>query len=123
MNENPGSTQGTQALKYAKTVAVWGDVVVQALGQRYEVVPLEATPPRAGEPLRVRVLLDGKPLAGAPIAIDENATPERSDTQGVATFVPVRGRNVLWSGHRQPVENDPRATQLSFEYVLVFDAL
>lgn len=123
MNENPGATQGTHALKYGKTLAAWSPIVTRPLGQPFEVVPLAAEPPRAGQPWRVRVLIDGQPAAGVRVARDDDG-PDAvlTDADGVAAFVPQVGRNKLWAGRRTPVAGDPRMTQVSIEYLLLFDA-
>lgn len=122
MNENPGATQGTHAVKYGKYIAAWGAVVAQPVGQPFEVVPVSGTPPKVGQPWRVRLLIDGKPAADLPVARDEGSPDAvKTDADGVATFVPQPGQNKLWSGRRTPVSGDPRFTQLSIEYLLVFD--
>ena len=106
MNENPGATQGTHAVKYGKYIAAWGDAVTRPVGQ----------------PWQVRVLIDGKPAADIAVARDEgSADAVKTDADGVATFMPQRGPNKLWSGLRTPVTGDPRFTQLSIEYLLAFD--
>ncbi len=122
MNENPGATLGTHALKHAKTVVVWNDVALRPVGQTLEIVPLAAVAPRAGEPLRVRVLYEGRPLAGAKVAADEDAPATLTDANGVATFMPRPGRNTVWVNHRVDVAGDARMTQRSHEAVLVFAA-
>lgn len=122
MNENPGATNGVQALKYHKTVFAWGAHVGRAVGQRYEVLPLDTAAPVAGQPMRVRVLLEGKPAPGAKVGSGEDADVQITDADGVARFVPKAGHNLLWSGLRQKVSGDARMTDLSFEYTLGFDA-
>lgn len=121
MNENPGATQGTHAVKYGKYIAAWGEVVTRPVGQPFEVVPLDAAPPRAGQPWKVRVLIDGKPASDIAVARDESSPDAvKTDAEGVATIVPRAGQNKLWSGRRTPVSGDPRFTQLSIEYLLAF---
>jgi nickel transport protein len=123
MNEVPGATQGTWAVKYGKTILRWSEVTTQPLKQPFEVVPLSATAPRAGQPLQVRVLIDGQPAADVEVARgDAGQDSVRTDAQGVARFVPQAGRNRLWAGRRTAVTGDPRHTQLSIEYALVFEA-
>lgn len=39
-----------------------------------------------------------------------------------ATFVPKAGFNKLWAGHRIEQKDNPRYTELSYEYLLGFDA-
>lgn len=123
MNENPGATGGTHAIKYGKTIAAWSDVVTRPVGQPFEVLPLSPAPARAGQPWRVRVLVDGRPASGVRVARDEDG-PQAvlTDADGVATFVPQAGWNKLWAGSRAPVSGDPRMTQVSIEYLLMFEA-
>lgn len=123
MNESPGATEGTAAVKYGKTIAVWTAVAAQPAGQPFELVPLSAAPPRAGQPLRLRVLIDGQPAAGVEIARGEAGVDAvKTDAQGVAAVLPQPGWNRFWSGRRTPVAGNPRYTQLSIEYLLVFEA-
>ncbi len=122
MNENPGATRGTHALKHGKTVVVWNDVALRPVGQPLEIVPLAAAVPRAGQPIRVRVLYEGRPLAGAKVAADEDAPATLTDADGVTAFTPRRGRNTVWVNHRVDVAGDARMTQRSHEAVLVFAA-
>jgi len=122
MNENPGASQGTHAVKYGKFIAAWTDVATRPIGQPFEVVPLAPVAPRAGQPLAVRVLIDGKPAAGVEVARgDAGIDAVKTDADGVARFVPQPGLNRLWAGRRTPVSGDPRFTQLSIEYLLTFE--
>lgn len=123
LDAHPGATQATHAVKYAKTIVQWTAAAAQPLGQPFELLPLQSQPPRAGQPLRLRVLVDGKPAAGIAVGRDENdPQPARSDADGVVTLRPVAGQNALWSGQRSAVSGDPRLTQRSVEYVLRFPA-
>lgn len=122
MNEVPGATSGVHAMKYHKTIARWGEAATRAWGQPFELVALDAAAPRAGAPLKLRVLIDGKPAAGIRLAIDEDAPGVTSDADGVATIVPRAGFNRIWSGQRSAVPGDARFTTLSIEYILGFEA-
>lgn len=123
MNEVPGAVNGVHALKYHKTIARWGEAATRAWGQPFELVPAEAAAPRAGVPLKLRVLIDGKPAAGISVAAGEEGGPGAvSDADGYATIVPQAGFNRIWAGQRSEVGGDPRYTTLSIEYLLGFDA-
>jgi nickel transport protein len=122
MNEVPNAVSATRAVKYNKTVASWQPGVTEPVGQPFEVVPLGATQPVAGEAMRVKVLIDGKPAEGIGVAHNEEGKDIVTDAQGVAEFVPVKGFNKLWSGRRSPVEGNPAYTELSVEYTLGFEA-
>lgn len=124
MNEVPGATRATYAVKYHKTIVDWSPRVVHVIGQPFEVVPLSAEQPVADQPFRVRVLQDGKPVAGVKLGRGEEGTAEDpvTDADGVAAFVPKRGFNRLWAGKRIPVTGNPKYTELSYEYSFGFDA-
>jgi nickel transport protein len=124
MNEVPGATRATHAVKYHKTIVKWRPLVTKPLGQPFEVVPLDAVAPRAGEPLRVQVLRGGKPLAGVKLGRGEEGTASDpvTDAEGIAAFVPQKGFNKLWAGKRLEISDNPQYTELSYEYLLGFDA-
>ncbi len=124
MNEVPGATRATYAVKYHKTVVEWAPLVTKTLGQPFEVVPLSAQQPAAGQPFRVRVLQDGNPVSGVKLGHGEEgtATDPVTDAEGVAAFVPKKGFNRLWAGKRIAVTDNPKYTELSYEYSFGFDA-
>ncbi|WP_129647786.1 DUF4198 domain-containing protein [Peristeroidobacter agariperforans] len=124
MNEVPGATRATYAVKYHKTVVEWAPLVTRMLGQPFEVIPLSAQQPVAGQPFRVRVLQDGKPVAGVKLGHGEEGTAADpvTDAEGIAAFVPKQGFNRLWAGKRIAVAGNPRYTELSYEYSFGFDA-
>lgn len=122
MNEVPGAVSATSAVKYGKTIVAWAPVVARPIGQPFEVVPMSAEQPRAGRPMRVQVRQDGRPAAGVSIGRGEDTADARTDANGVASFTPTAGYNRLWAGRRIEMTNNPRYTQLSYEYLLTFDA-
>jgi nickel transport protein len=122
MNEVPGAISAVKALKYGKAIVGWSPTATRVLGQAMEVVPLDAAQPRAGRPFRVRVLIDGAPAAGVRLGHGEEGEAGVTDADGVGAFVPAAGANKLWAGKRFAVADDPRFTQLSYEYLMTFDA-
>lgn len=83
-----------QFYRYAKTLLRTGDAKPEAIrhidGFRYDIVP--ESNPWSAQPLRVRLLLDGKPAAGMMVSAvhrdDPNARASaRSDAQGRATLI------------------------------------
>lgn len=123
VNENPGAKEGTRAVKYGKTIANWSPFAARSVGQPFEVVPVSAEPPRTGRPWPLRVLIDGKPAADVEVSRGEQGEDSvRTGPDGVANFVPRAGLNKVWAGRRTPVTGEPRYTQLSIEYLLVFTA-
>lgn len=122
MTENPGATSGVRALKFHKSVIEWGYVARMVVGQTFEIVSARADHPHAGMPMKVRVLKDGKPIAGVRLSIGENGPPVMSAKDGTATVVPVEGRNQLMAILRVPATGDPKTTSLSYEYLYAFEA-
>lgn len=124
MNEVPGATRATYAVKYHKTVVDWSPLVTKVIGQPFEVVPLSAQQPAADLPFRVRVLQDGKPVAGVKLGRGEEGTSTDpvTDADGIAAFVPKSGFNRLWAGKRIAVTGNPKYTELSYEYSFGFNA-
>ena len=124
MNEVPGAVKATRALKYHKTIVSWQGSVAMPIGQPFEVVPLGPAAPRAGQPMKVRVLLEGKPVAGVRLGEGEDGKEGAPSTgaDGVAEFVPRAGLNRLWAGKRIAVTDHPGYTELSYEYLLGFTA-
>lgn len=121
MTEVAGAVRGVNAQKYGKTIVRWAPIVTKPAGQPFEVSPISNAPARAEVPMSVMVWLDGKPAAGIKVGLSEDEVTATTDSQGVATFIPKAGFNKLWAGKRIEGSSDPRYTQLSYEYALVFD--
>jgi nickel transport protein len=89
-------------------------------GQPFELVPLEA--PKPGRPMRLLVLIDGKPAAGITVSRDEMMEGVKSDAQGIAAFTPQPGWNRVWAGQRTPVAGERNYSERSVEVMFVFEA-
>ena len=120
MDKNPGAVRGVHARKFHKTVVQWGAVLQKPLGQMFEVVPQQGQSPHAGQPFKVQVLLNGKPLAGARLSWGESGSPVLSDAQGMASVTPAAGTNILQAIWREAVTGEAKTTQNSYEYLLRF---
>lgn len=121
-DQNPGAKGGSHAVKFHKTVVAWAPAVAAPVGHRLELVPLSAEPPTAGRPMKFRLLFEGRPLAGAKVSTGENADGPKTDADGVASFTPAAGPNVVWSAVRRTVANDPRYDVDSVQINFRFDA-
>lgn len=122
MNEVPNAASATFAEKYGKTIVQWVPLVTRPIGQPLEVTPIAASQPRAGQPMRVQVRLNGKPAAGIKIGRGEDTADATTDANGIASFTPAAGFNKLWAGKRIPTSGNPRYTELSYEVLLGFEA-
>jgi nickel transport protein len=116
------ATESSHSLKFGKTVLAWGPVASKPVGQRLEIVPLSAQPPRAGQRLLVQVLYEGQPLAGASIGSgghDHHAST--TDGAGKASVVVRKGRQMIVASHSRALDR-PEAERESLAANLVFTA-
>lgn len=120
MNEVPGAKEATHERLYAKTVVRWSAGAVRPVGYPLEIMPLAVQPLKPGQPLGVRVLFEGRPLAGVPVSAGEASAPATTDANGVAMINARPGRNVVQVVHRVPVEGDAAMTHREFRFALLF---
>ncbi|MBO9629834.1 MAG: DUF4198 domain-containing protein [Shinella sp.] len=96
--------------------------------QNLQILPLDNPIGRkAGDPIRLRVLHDGKPLAGAVVTLDyvnqASLKSDPTDADGeVVVAIRNDGLNVLAVDHSVPLENDPNADQIGYTATLSFVA-
>lgn len=122
----PGTERAIWSQKFAKILLPGGDgkAHTQAVGHLVELVPLES-PWSAGKTLRVRALLDGKPMADSSIIVGDGVTDKageiKTDAEGVASVVLEKGRwHVLALAHSAPsrasalAKDDAYVATLSF---------
>lgn len=123
-NEVPGAVSATHALKYGKTVQVWDAQASRVQGLPVEIVPQAVQAPAAGAQLPLLVLWDGQPLAGATLSWHEAGQDReaKTDTQGRASVVVAKGRQMVSVSARRPLAGDARADALSVSSALVFEA-
>lgn len=121
--EAPSGTESSHPLKWGKTILQWTPSSFEPVGQQLEIVPVAFEgQPRAAAPISVRVLLDGKPLAGATVTSDGGDQSVKTDVKGLATLKPVKGVQRLTAEHRMPLAGDPDADTLALNASLVFVA-
>jgi nickel transport protein len=116
------ATESSHSLKFGKTVLAWSLVASKPVGQRFEIVPLSAQPPRAGQRLLVQVLYEGQPLAGAAIGAgghDHHAGT--TDGAGKASVAVRKGRQMIVASHSRALDR-PEAEKESLAANLVFTA-
>jgi nickel transport protein len=122
----PAGTAGGQSshpLKFSKTMLRWAPWMGKALGQRIEFVPVGLTAmPRVGSQLKLRLLLDGKPLANQMVENNSNETGPKTDAKGEVTVTVLKGINRYATDHDIMQANMPDAERLSLTAALVFAA-
>ncbi|EME71544.1 hypothetical protein H261_02746 [Paramagnetospirillum caucaseum] len=121
----PDAQDSRWSQKFAKLVLPGAQPLGGAVGHRLEIVPL-ADPYRlkTGEPLTVRVDLDGRPLAGASIAVgdprNEAVVKIEADGAGLAA-IPSRPGLTLLSVSRKLAGSAPHlAAEDALAATLVF---
>lgn len=122
----PAGTVGGQSshpLKWSKTMLSWAPWMARPMGQRIEFVPLGlGAMPAAGSPLKLRLLLDGKPLANQMVENNSNETGPKTDANGEVTVKVLRGINRFATDHDIMQATQPDAQRLSLTAALVFVA-
>lgn len=120
--------QAFKSRKYAKALLTRCETFSKPLGLSFEIVP-EKDPfaIKPGETLPIKVLLDGKPLAGATIKsgdADRSKDKEKpkTDKDGKAR-VPIAkaGPQLIVAKYKTPLKGDPDADVLSLSTSLTFE--
>lgn len=122
MSELPNAREATNTPKYHKFIVEWNEASIKEQGQEFEVVPLDAEQPRAGQPMRVKVLMNGEPVEGIALGQGEEGNEGLTNAEGIATFTPQSGLNHMWAGKRFQVTDNKDYTELSYEYLFGFYA-
>jgi nickel transport protein len=123
----PNSTLSERNYKYAVRIVGPLTTPVPALpNQVLEVVPVGANlPALKGQPLRLRVLFHGKPIAGVKILRDFVNDPDgKGVTSGADGTLTIRvrnqGLNVFDASYDGPAENPRQEDRIDYEATLSF---
>ena len=115
-DEVPDAVVSQRTIKY--TVHIRGPLTAPIgplPGHTLQIVPVSATlPAMMGEPIKLRVLLDGKPVAGARVSHDwlndPDGKPVLSGLDGTVTIkVRNQGLNVVTAALKTPAANPVKA--------------
>lgn len=116
----PEGTDPVHPLKYSKTIINWQPWLIKPLGQRIEFVPVSAKVlPHAGTKLRLRLLLDGKPLSGQMVENNSNEQGPMTDANGEVEVTILKGINRFATDY-DIHQDDPDARRLSLTAAFVF---
>ena len=117
----PAGSTTNHPVKSGKTIVQWAPWMTEPVGQRIEVLPVDASAaPKAGSKFKVRVLLDGKPVGGVLVQNNSNETGPKTDADGLATLTLVKGINRLSVDYDIPMKGDPDTDKLGLNASLVF---
>ena len=126
-NEVPGARSAGRYYKYAVHLLGTLQKPLAALpDQTLQLTPVAAVlPRRRGEPLTLRALFEGKPLANAEVTVDfvndPEGTPMRTGADGTLTVkVRNQGMNVMSVVHETPVSNSIAVDKVQHRATLSF---
>lgn len=122
-SQMPEGTDPSHPLKFSKTIKTWQSWMKKPIGQRIEFVPVEFTgTPKASSRLKLRLLLDGKPLSGQMVENNSNEQGPKTDADGYVTVTVLKSINRFATDHDINQTNDPDAQRLRLTAALVFIA-
>jgi nickel transport protein len=110
---------GFFSTQFSKTIFADSPLTTVPIGLLLEIVPLDnpATIP-AGQPVKVRVLFEQRPLAGATVIFGKRR--QRTDADGVAIIeVESTAKALIWARHQVPVPDDPEKNYILYTTFLV----
>ena len=116
----PDAVLSVNPLKLGKAVLHWNAQSNKAQHMDYELIP--QMQPKAGQPLDILVLVNGKPASGIKVGEGEDQPFTLSNEKGMAQFTPKAGYNKVWAEFDEPVKENPDYTKRSVEYMLTFYA-
>lgn len=126
-DEVPGATISEKTIKYAVHILGPLSTPLPPLpGQTLQVVPVDATlPAKMGQPLKLRVLFQGKPVAGARVLTDwvndPDGQPVKSAADGSVTLnVRNQGLNVIVAILDGPSDEPAKADKVEHLAALSF---
>lgn len=126
-DEVPNAVISEKNFKYAVHIARPLTAPLPALpGQVLEIAPVSAKlPEKMGEPMTLRVLFQGKPIAGARVLTDlvndPDAAPLKTGADGTVTIkVRNQGLNVVNAVYDGPTDEPTKTTKIEHEATLSF---
>ena len=126
-DELPNAVTSEKTMKYAVVIRGPLSTPLPALpDQVLQVVPVDASlPVLLGKPLKLRVLFNGKPIAGAQVQSDYVNDPDnegvKSAADGTVTItVRNQGLNVVAATYDGPTDNPAKASKIEHRATLSF---
>lgn len=116
----PSGTDPVHPYKYSKTIISWKKWMTKSFGQRIEFLPVNFDGvPKAGSKLRMKLLFDGKPLAGQMVENNSSEKGPKTDADGMVEVTVLKGINRFATDY-DIKQDDPDAKRLSLTAALVF---
>jgi nickel transport protein len=125
-DEVPNATTSEKNFKYAvRIVGPLSTPIPPLPGQTLQIIPVDALPVLMGKPLKVRVLFQGKPVAGARVMWDwlndPDGKPVKTAANGTVTIkVRNQGLNVITAIFDGPSDEPTKADKMEHLATLSF---
>jgi uncharacterized GH25 family protein len=120
-NQVPDAVKAWRSRQFAKWVDVRSPLAGQPLGDEFEIVPVgDLAKAKTGDKASFRVLLAGKPLSGATLAINHKPLGETDDRGEVRVKIRAQDVESVSVSFRRPVKS-PEADNEVFEASLSFE--
>jgi len=120
-NQVPDAVKSWRSRQFAKWVDVHSVLANQPLGDAFEIVPVtDLAKVKTGSKATFRVLLAGKPLPGATLAIDHKPLAETDDQGEARIKVRGSGRESVSASYRRAVRTVEADSEV-FEASLTFE--
>jgi cobalt/nickel transport system permease protein len=111
-----------KAYHYSKSIVAAGEAAVKPVdGLKLDIIPLKNPfDLKAGDSLQLKVLCEGKPLAGATLEGDHQKSGV-TDKDGLVKVTLKKGRQIYTVEKRDPLKNDPDADFIDTTTTLTFE--
>jgi nickel transport protein len=120
-NQVPDAVKAWRSRQFAKWVDAKSQLAGQPQGDAFEIVPVtDLAKAKTGDKATFRVLLDGRPLGGAVLAIDHKALGETDDQGQVRVRIRASEVEQVSASYRRPVKSAEADSEV-FEASLTFE--
>jgi nickel transport protein len=120
-NQVPDAVKAWRSRQFAKWVDVRSPLADQPLGDEFEIVPVgDLARTKTGDKASFRVLLAGKPLSGATLAINHHPLGETDDRGEVRVKIRAQDVESVSASFRRPVKSSEADSEV-FEASLTFE--
>lgn len=115
--------EALRSIFYTKTIISWSEAIEKASSlARLDILPLKNPfEIQEGETLPLKILLEGKPLAGAEVFGIDHKKIGTTSRDGLISIPIFRGNNLVTVNYREPLKDDPDADVLSLTATLTFE--
>jgi nickel transport protein len=120
-NRVPDAVKAWRSQQFAKWIDIRSPLAAQAQGDAFEIVPVtDLAKVKTGDKVTFRVLLGGRPLSGATLAIDHKPLGETDDEGQVRVKIRATMVESVSASFRRPVKSAEADSEV-FEASLTFE--